>query len=159
MKTKFIKLFLKIAKETAELSYATRAKVGCVVFKETRLLSSGYNGTPSGYCNSCENTYTDNLGNNYTKTKPEVIHAELNAIAFMAKDGISSNGCSVLLTLSPCFECSKLIIASGIKEVYFLNLYKDVQPLKFLQECGVQVFRIDEEGNTKQWDGLQDQQY
>lgn len=116
MKTKEILLYLDFAQRISQLSHAERLKVGAVIARENGIiLSYGYNGTPTGVSNICE-TYTG-------KTKPEVIHAEANAILKCAKEGISTQGATLFLTHSPCMECAKLILQCGIKEVYFLNHY------------------------------------
>src|SRR5271170_5092680 len=105
MKTKFINFFLDVAKAAARLSEAKRMQVGAVVFNDDcRILGSGFNGTPTGYFeNNCENTVDGEL-----VTKDEVVHAEMNILAFMAKEGIASKDCSMMLTHSPCYNCSKL---------------------------------------------------
>jgi dCMP deaminase len=125
---------MDIAKRTAELSYAERKKVGCVIVKDNRTLSMGYNGTPKDWpTNVCE---VDNI------TKSEVTHAETNSIAKVAASTESCQGASMFLTLSPCFPCSQLIYVSGIKEVYYAEAYRDLTPLEFLEKLGVDVYYV-----------------
>jgi len=114
-----IKTYLKIAKTISELSRCNKAKVGAVIVNDNNIVAYGYNGTPSGYCNTCEDE------NN--KTFKEVIHAETNAIL---KAGRLTVGADLYLTLSPCIDCCKLIKQSGIKHVYFLTAYKDLSGLE-----------------------------
>ena len=106
---------MSIAEETAKLSHATRAKVGCIIVKDNRIISIGYNGMPSGWDNECE---ADG------KTKPEVLHAEANAITKLARSSDSSEGSALFCTHMPCIECAKLIHQSGISSVYYLINYK-----------------------------------
>jgi dCMP deaminase len=121
-KKQFNLVYLNIAKEVAKLSRCGRAKVGAVIVKDKNIISYGYNGTPCGFCNNCE----DKDGN----TKNEVIHAEANAIL---KAGINAVGADLYLTLSPCIDCCKLIKQSGIKKVYFIKTYRDISGLKKLK--------------------------
>lgn len=125
---------LKSAQAYGELSYAKRLKVGAVLIKDDRVISIGYNGTPSGRDNKCE----DESG----QTKPEVVHAEMNVIAFAAKNGVSTNGCIMVITDSPCYECSKLIIQSGIKAVFYEREYRLIEGIYFLRDCGLIVEKI-----------------
>ena len=106
---------MSIAEETAKLSHATRAKVGCIIVKDNRIISIGYNGMPSGWDNECE---ADG------KTKPEVLHAEANAITKLARSSDSSEGSALFCSHMPCIECAKLIHQSGISSVYYLINYK-----------------------------------
>lgn len=126
-------LYMRFAVETAKQSYAIRAKVGCVVIKDDRVLSIGYNGTPPGFPNECEK---DGI------TIPEVIHAEQNAIYKMARDGAAAKDSTIYVTLSPCYECAKAIITSGIKRLVYLEAYRDLRPVEFLQDRGVEVVNI-----------------
>lgn len=121
---------MKVAEVYARLSRAQRLKVGSVIIRDDRVISVGYNGTPSGLSNECELEGV---------TKPEVIHAEANAILFAAKNGISTDNCMIIITHSPCFECVKMIVQSGIKEVYYKYLYRDKKPLELLKQAGVKV--------------------
>jgi dCMP deaminase len=122
---KLDKVFINIAKETSTLSHCVRSKVGAVLVKDGNIISFGYNGTPSGMDNSCEE---DNV------TFPHVIHAECNAILKAAKTGNSVDGSTLYLTLSPCLDCSKLILQSAIKRVVYLNQYRNPQGIDFLKQ-------------------------
>ena len=122
---KLDKVFINIAKETSTLSHCVRSKVGAVLVKDGNIISFGYNGTPSGMDNSCEE---DNI------TFPHVIHAEMNSILKAAKTGNSVDGSTLYLTLSPCLDCSKLILQSGIKKVVYLNVYRNTQGIDFLSQ-------------------------
>ena len=129
-----INAHLNAAKAYAQLSYAKRLKVGAVLVKDDRIISVGYNGMPSGVDNDCEDEIDGQL-----VTKPGLVHAEMNVIAFAAKNGMSTNQCIMIITHSPCFECSKLIIQSGIKKVLYETEYRLTEGLDFLRECGVEV--------------------
>lgn len=128
-----IKFYLSIAKEVSNASYCEKYKVGAVIVKDDNIISFGYNGTPSGFENICE---VDG------KTKKEVLHAESNAITKCAKNGYSSNNSQMYLTLSPCYNCAKLIIQSGIKEVYYIQQYKDTSGIELLKQANVCVEQI-----------------
>ena len=128
-----ISAHLKAAEAYAELSRAKRLKVGAVIVKEDRIISIGFNGTPVGQSNVCE----DNDGN----TLPSVVHAESNAIMFAAKNGMSTKNCTLVVTHSPCFECAKMIVQCGIKHVFYRDKYRDTSSLEFLSECGVDVIQ------------------
>ena len=131
---KYDRAYLKMAQEWAKLSHCTRKKVGALIVKDRMIISDGYNGTPSGFDNSCE---IDN------KTKWEVLHAEANAILKCAKYGTSCNESTLYLTLSPCKECSKLIHQSGIRRVVFIEKYKDTTGIDFLKKAKVKVIEFD----------------
>lgn len=118
-------VFINIAKETSTLSHCVRSKVGAVLVKDGNIISFGYNGTPSGMDNSCEENDV---------TFPHVIHAECNAILKAAKTGNSVDSSTLYLTLSPCLDCSKLILQSGIKKVIYLNVYRNTQGIDFLSQ-------------------------
>ena len=122
---KLDKTFINIAKEIGSLSHCTRSKVGAVLVKDGNVISFGYNGTPAGMDNGCEE-------NNVTKD--EVIHAEMNAILKAAKSGNAVDGSTLYLSLSPCQNCCKLIIQSGIKRVVYLEGYRDLKPIEFLSK-------------------------
>jgi dCMP deaminase len=128
---KYDKAYLKIAKEWAQLSYCQRKKVGAIIVKDRMIISDGYNGTPSGFENCCEDE------NNLTKWY--VLHAEANAILKVARSTQTCDGATLYITLSPCKECSKLIHQSGITRVVYHNDYKDVSGVDFLKRAGVQV--------------------
>ena len=128
---KYDKAYLRIAKEWSRLSYCKRKQVGAIIVKERMIISDGYNGTPSGFENCCE----DDEG--YTKWY--VLHAEANAILKVAGSTQSCEGATLYITLSPCKECSKLIHQSGINRVVYLEGYKDDSGLEFLKKAGVEV--------------------
>ena len=131
---KYDRAYLKMAQEWAKLSHCKRKKVGARIVKDKMIISDGYNGTPTGFENCCE----DDEG--YTKWY--VLHAEANAIMKVAASTQSSIGATLYVTLSPCTECSKLIFQSGIKRVVYINEYKDRSGLDFLINAGVQVDQI-----------------
>ena len=128
--------YMRMAKELAKLSYAERKKVGCLVVKDTQIISEGYNGTPKGFDNSCE--YVNYVDEQYTK--PEVLHAESNAITKLARSTNSSVGATLYCTLAPCFECSKLIIQAGIQKVVYQDMYAK-NGLALLDKAGVNVIQ------------------
>jgi len=141
MKQKFIDAFMDVAKRFAQLSSAKRLQVGAIVVKDDRIISIGYNGMPSGWDNKCEDEiWPPYYGEEPTlKTKPEVIHAEANAIAKLAKSSESGKDATMFLTHAPCMDCAKQIYTAGIKKVYFGESYRDNQGVVFLQHCGVEV--------------------
>lgn len=124
------------AKLFGELSYSEKKKVGAVIAKDGRILATGYNGTVSGFDNTCE-TY-DFLEDKLV-TSPYVIHAEQNALMFCAKNGIPTDGTTMYITLSPCATCAKLLVQAGIKRVVFLEYYKDLSGLDFLRLAGIEL--------------------
>ena len=127
---KYHRLYMDIAYRVAEMSHAKRRKVGCVIVKDERIISMGWNGMPTGMTNNCEIDESDQM---YVgTTKREVLHAEANALMKLAKYGSSSNGATLYTTTSPCFECAKLIYQSGIKKLVYSEFYTDQQPLTFL---------------------------
>ena len=141
---------MSVAEVYAQLSSATRLKVGCVVVKNDTIIGIGYNGMPSGWDNVCEEVDTPSLpylqGDGPTlKTKPEVIHAEINAISKVAKSTNSSEGATMFITHAPCIECAKSIYQSGINSVFYRDTYRTDQGVKFLEKCGVTIERIKEE--------------
>lgn len=125
-----------MALEWGSLSYCKRKKVGALIVKDRMIISDGYNGTPSGFENQCE----DSDG----KTKWYVLHAEANAILKIAGSTQSAQGATLYLTMSPCKECSKLVLQSGIKRVVYINEYSDNSGLAFLQEANIELLRINE---------------
>jgi len=167
MKQKFIQAYMDVAKTFAELSHARRLHVGAIVVKDDRIISIGYNGMPAGWDNDCENvewcsaggwlsaeeieegwpyegSYLDADGNTMQgryrlKTKPEVLHAETNAIAKLAKSTESGDGADLFVTHAPCIECAKLIYQSGIHRVFYGKAYRDDSGIKFLEKSGVTV--------------------
>ena len=122
---KLDKVFINIAKEIGTLSHCTRSKVGAVLVKDGNVISFGYNGTPAGMDNGCEENDV---------TKDEVVHAEMNSILKAAKSGNAVEGSTLYLTLSPCKECSKLILQSGVKKVVYLNRYRNLDGIQFLSQ-------------------------
>jgi dCMP deaminase len=151
MKPKFQKLYNNIAHEVAKMSHARRLQVGAVIVKDDRVISMGYNGMPAGWENNCESEETEfNLvtktrtGTGKLTTRPEVLHAESNAIAKLAKSNDSGLGADLFITHAPCMECSKLIFQSGISRVYYSSDYRDDSGIKFLKQSGVEVVKHDE---------------
>lgn len=128
--------YLRMARIWAENSYCVRRKVGALIVKDKMIISDGYNGTPSGFENICE----DENGH----TKPYVLHAEANAITKVARIGNSSEGSTLYITASPCLECSKLIIQAGIKRVVYNDLYRIQDGLEILRRAGVECIHIAE---------------
>lgn len=130
-KAKYDKAYLRIAKEWGQLSYCKRKQVGAIIVRDRMIISDGYNGTPSGFENCCEDE--ENL------TKWYVLHAEANAILKVARSTQSCENATLYITLSPCKECSKLIHQSGIKRVVYHEEYKDTSGIDFLKKAGVEV--------------------
>lgn len=126
--------YIDIAFRISELSFAKRLQVGAIAVKDNRIISLGYNGTPSGWDNVCEDE------NN--KTKPEVLHAEQNLIAKLAGSHESGRGAEMYITHSPCLECAKQIYSAGISKVYFRNEYRSRDGIEFLQKCKIEVEQI-----------------
>lgn len=154
---------MDVAKRFAELSYATRLKVGAIAVKDDRIISIGYNGTVSGWENNCEDKvyclskdfngeyfpgseeeypFEDELGKYKLKTKPEVIHAESNVVSKLARSPESSVGADIFITHAPCLDCAKLIYQSGIKRVYFNAAYRSNEGVEFLEKAGVVVIQV-----------------
>ena len=149
MKEKFKRAYMKTAQTFAELSYARRLKVGAIVVKDDRIISIGYNGMPAGWDNNCEDEIIENyagfegaIHHTVLKTKPEVLHAETNAIAKLARSNESGLGADLFVTHSPCLECAKLIYQSGIQTVYYHNHYRDNSGLQFLEASGVVIEQL-----------------
>ena len=161
---------MKAAESYAELSSARRLKVGAIIAKDNRIISIGYNGTPAGWDNDCENvewcsaggwlspeeiiegwpyegTYLDTDGNEMQgryrlKTKPEVIHAEMNAIGKLAQSNESGLHATMYITHAPCFDCAKLIHIAGINKVFYRNAYRNNDGIEFLNKCNIEVEKI-----------------
>lgn len=131
---KFDIAYLKMALEWAKLSYCQRKQVGALIVKDRMIISDGFNGTPSGFENCCE----DEEG----KTHWYVLHAEANAILKLAKSTQSADGATLYITHSPCKECSKLIVQSGIKKVFYIEEYRDLEGVNLLNNKGIEVGRI-----------------
>lgn len=143
MKQKWVEAFMDTAERFAQLSSAVRLKVGSVVVQDNRIVSIGYNGTPAGWTNVCEeNIYDDNGDVLRNQTKDEVIHAEANAISKLARDGERGNGADLFCTHAPCIHCAKLIYGAGIKKVYYRNTYRDELGLDFLKKCDIDVEKV-----------------
>jgi dCMP deaminase len=162
MKQKFIDAYMDVAERFAQLSSAVRLQVGAIVVKDDRIISIGYNGMPAGWDNVCEDvveTMADNPWHDYTqlkengwkykhnqyvklKTKPEVLHAESNAVAKLAKSSESGNGATIFVTHAPCIDCAKLIYQSGIDTVYYRTAYRDTSGVDFLAKSDVEVIKI-----------------
>ena len=132
--SRYDKAYLKIAREWGSLSYCKRRKVGAIIVKDRMIISDGYNGTPSGFDNCCE----DETG----LTRWDVLHAEANAILKVARSTQSCEGATLYITLSPCKDCSKLIHQSGIRRVVYQQGYRDDSGLIFLEKAGVEVVQI-----------------
>ena len=156
--SKFANAHMKAAEVYSQLSSARRLHVGCVVVKDNTIIGIGYNGMPSGWDNNCEDKVFANAwsvdneiweyqeedsGHPYNlKTKPEVLHAETNALAKIARSTNSSDGATMFITHAPCLDCAKLVYQSGIKSVYYRNSYKNTDGLDFLNKCNVEVTMI-----------------
>lgn len=145
MKQKLKNAYMKTAETFAELSHARRLHVGAIVVKDDRIISIGYNGMPAGWDNDCEDQIYEEDGFHIKlKTKPEVLHAETNAISKLAKSTESGNGAAMFITHSPCLDCAKLIYQSGINSVFYRNNYRNNDGIDFLLKSGVTVEKINE---------------
>ena len=133
---KYDNAYLRMALEWAKLSHCNRRQVGALIIKDGMIISDGYNGTPSGYENDCEDD--DGL------TKWYVLHAEANALMKLARSGNYSKGATLYITMSPCRECSKLIHQAGISRIVYINKYKDDSGLTFLESCGLDLVHIED---------------
>ena len=133
------------ARRTSQLSHAQRLKVGAVVVKDDTVISYGYNGMPAGWDNNCEYEELGSYGGlpiPHLVTRPEVLHAESNAIAKLARGHNSGQDATIFITHSPCLECAKLIYQAGIISVYYEHAYRDQQGINFLLRSGVTVEQI-----------------
>lgn len=153
MKKKFVDAFIETAEIFSKLSTATKLKVGCVIVKNEKIISIGYNGTPSGWDNNCENRIynlsgendddyplLDEEGKRYRlETKPEVIHAEMNALMKLARTYESGEDSTMFITHAPCINCAKCIFQTGIKKIYYRNSYRSNDGLDFLDKCSVEI--------------------
>lgn len=133
IKRKFVEAYMDTAKRFAELSHCNRLKVGAIIVKDDRIISIGYNGMPSGWDNCCEED---------GHTKAEVLHAEANAITKLAKSTESGDGATLFITHSPCIDCAKLIVQSGIADVYYDQKYRSDDGLVFLTKSGVRLCKV-----------------
>ena len=134
---RYDRAYLRMALEWAKLSHCLRKQVGSLIVKDNMIISDGYNGTPTGFSNCCEDEKGDTLW--------YVLHAEANAIMKVARSTQSAKGATLYLTLSPCKECSKLVLQAGIERVVFLNAYKDKSGVEFLRNSGIDVLQLDME--------------
>ena len=144
MKQKFIEAYMDVAERFAQLSSAVRLNVGAIVVKDDRIISIGYNGMPAGWENDCEYEVIVEDGDDYTtelKTKPEVLHAESNAIAKLARSSESGEGAIIFITHAPCMECAKLIYQTGISSVYYRDDYRSSTGIEFLRTSGIEVLK------------------
>lgn len=132
-------LYLDIADRVGQESHAVRAKVGAVLVRDDNILSMGYNGMPAGMHNECEEP---DYATETMITRREVLHAESNALAKIARSTLSSDGATLYVTLSPCFECAKLIVQSGVKRVVYRDEYRDNSSITFLKENNIEVEQI-----------------
>jgi dCMP deaminase len=159
MKEKLKRAYMKTAETFAELSHARRLHVGAIVVKDDRIISIGYNGMPAGWDNNCEDRVYANewsIDNNHwdyqeedgtcynLKTRPEVLHAETNAIAKLARSNESGMDADIFITHAPCLDCAKLIYQSGIKRVWYGSQYRDSTGTEFLRKSGIEVEQLDE---------------
>ena len=161
MKDKFVQAYMDVAKRFSLLSTAKRLQVGAIIVKDDRIISIGYNGMPSGWDNNCENTlfitkdeaqgynmegqgFTKTKNGNWTKlkSKPEVLHAESNAIAKLACSSESGKDAAIFVTHQPCLECAKLIFQAGISSVYYSTEYRLINGVDFLNTAGVLVVKV-----------------
>ena len=161
MKDKFIQAYMDVAERFAKLSSAKRLQVGAIVVKDDRIISIGYNGMPAGWTNECEEKeyFIGNIPEKYStdpwifkdedggvgriKTKAEVIHAEANAIAKLAKGNDSGDGSTMFLTHAPCIDCAKQMYTAGVKKVYYRQSYRDNDGLTFLEKCDIMVSKVE----------------
>lgn len=143
MKLRMINYYMKIAEITAELSRARRLQVGCVIVKNDNIVSFGWNGTPPGWDNNCEDEYIDDVNFTITlTTRPEVIHAEANALMKLCRTHESSRGADLFLTHAPCIDCAKLIASAGINNVYYRNQYRNIDGIDFLKKSSIQSQQV-----------------
>ncbi len=133
---------MDVADRFSKLSTAKRLQVGAIVVKDDRIVSIGYNGMPSGCNNECEDTVYQQDGTSALKTKPEVLHAETNAISKLAKSTEAGDGATMFCTHAPCIDCAKLIYQSGIKQVYYKHQYRSTAGIEFLEKCNIDVKQV-----------------
>lgn len=151
MKPRFRDFYMNMAWLCSKMSRAERLKVGCVIIKHNNIISQGWNGTPSGWDNICETMLPEQIDPDSRTitpaqlvTKPEVLHAEMNALMKLARGSESGLGASLFVTHSPCMECSKGAYQAGIKEVYYMIPYRNKQGIEFLEKCGIPVYQVPE---------------
>ena len=139
IKPRFKEVYFNIAREISNLSYAERLKVGAIIVKDNRIVSLGFNGSPPNWDNNCEIGAYDQYDEAYLITKPEVIHSEMNALHKLARSHESGENAAMFCTHSPCLECAKGIVMSGITSFYYENEYRSNNGLEFLEKCNVFV--------------------
>lgn len=140
MKPKFIELYSDIAERVSKLSSARRLQVGAIVVRDDRIISIGYNGMPAGWDNNCEHLQEDGT----LKTRPEVLHAEMNALMKLARSYESGLGADLFITHSPCMECAKGIYQAGINRVYYGRQYRSNEGIQFLKQSNIEVIKTGE---------------
>ena len=140
MKSKFIELYSDIAERVSKLSSARRLQVGAIVVRDDRIISIGYNGMPAGWDNNCEHLQEDGT----LKTRPEVLHAEMNALMKLARSYESGLGADLFITHSPCMECAKGIYQAGINRVYYGKQYRSNDGIQFLNQSNIEVIHTGE---------------
>jgi len=150
VKQRLKEAYMKTAETFAELSHARRLHVGAIIVKDDRIISIGYNGMPAGWDNNCEDEsvelYSGHEGaihRTVLKTKPEVLHAETNAIAKLAKSTESGDGAVLFVTHMPCLDCAKLIFQSGIRGVFYRDSYRNTDGVSFLERSGITVEQLE----------------
>lgn len=146
---KYNDLYMDLAFRIAEMSYAKRLNVGCVIVKDNNIISFGWNGMPAGWDNNCEvetseivNIDSRTITPSQTVTRPEVLHAEENALMKLCRSTNSSQDASMYITHAPCIKCARLIHQAGIKSVFFADEYRSVDGLVFLQKCDVEIEQV-----------------
>lgn len=151
MKSKYIELYMDIADRVSKMSYAKRLQVGAVIVKGNQILSLGYNGMPSGWENVCEITIPEHIDSDtrtvtpeHIKSKPEVLHAERNALDKVASSNESTAGATLFTTHAPCLECAKSIYNTGITVVYYKHMYRSTDGIEFLKKTGVTINQYNE---------------
>ncbi len=149
MKLKLVEAYMQTAKIFADLSHARRLHVGAIVVKDDRIISIGYNGMPAGWDNNCEDEsvepyagFEGSIHRIVLKTKPEVLHAESNAISKLARSSESGDGSVMFVTHAPCIDCAKLIFQSGIRQVFYGEEYRSRAGIDFLEKCRVEVQQV-----------------
>ncbi len=140
MKPKFVELYSDIAERVSKLSSARRLQVGAIVVRDDRIISIGYNGMPAGWDNNCEHLQEDGT----LKTRPEVLHAEMNALMKLARSYESGLGADLFITHSPCMECAKGIYQAGINRVYYGTQYRLREGIQFLKQSNIEVIKTGE---------------
>ena len=136
-------MYMEIAEIVSKQSSAKRLQVGAIIVKDDRIISIGYNGMPAGWTNVCEEVIEQHEdGGQITRTKDEVIHAEANAIAKLARSTEAGEGSTMFLTHAPCIHCAKQVYTAGVKTVYYRNTYRDAAGLDFLKMCGLTVMKV-----------------